>query len=160
MPYHDYIKQAIFEPAGMIDSGFYPHQTSTENNLAIPYSLQMSEDENLIDVRRDFGYMGNPSGSSYSTAADLLRFDAALRTEIFASEETLIAEIARMRPPVPENADHGLHGFMGHAGGAQGVSTVYFTDFDDGTVVIVFANMDEPIAENVGRMLFRMMRRN
>ena len=45
---------------------------------------------------------------------------------------------------------------MGQAGGTQGVSTVYFSDFDKDIVVVVLANMDEPVAEDVGRMIFRM----
>ncbi|MBL4791035.1 MAG: hypothetical protein JKY60_18965 [Kordiimonadaceae bacterium] len=43
-------------------------------------------------------------------------------------------------------------------GGAQRISSVYFTDLDNDIVVIVFANRDEPIADDLSRMLFRMMR--
>jgi CubicO group peptidase (beta-lactamase class C family) len=152
MSYTDYLQKHIFDPAEMADSGF-PLRDGSVPELAIGYTQQGGGGNEL---QRNLGMLpirGCPAGSSSHTAADLLRFDRAVRsgkllgpgwTRWFFTGSVPSAEDLE-RPA--RNADGGI----AIAGGGPGVNAMM--ESGGGATVIVLANLDPPIA---GRVLGRL----
>ena len=84
LTYHDYLKQNIFEPAGMSKSFvYYPGALEKEDSLAwgmIGKNLYRSGNEYLNGVYGDKGV--------YSTSSDMLAFSKALDNNLLISDST------------------------------------------------------------------------
>jgi D-alanyl-D-alanine carboxypeptidase len=120
-PYFDYVREQIFAPAGMKDTGSYSIAEGGER-LAIGYTR---EGGSFTANRRFLPWRGSSAGGGYSTVDDLMRFASAMRDGRFG-----------VRP-----------GGLGVAGGSPGVNAV-LEMFGDHTLVVL-ANMDPPTAEAV-----------
>jgi CubicO group peptidase (beta-lactamase class C family) len=72
---------------------------------------------------------GSPAGGSYSTVTDLLRYVRAVRSGAIAGTSG---------KPVP------------WAGGAPGANTILLPNMPDDHTLIVLANMDPPVAMEIG----------
>ncbi len=133
--YDDYVREHIFEPAGMTDTKAYARDKPI-GNLAVGYVGPDHDQENtfLLSIR------GTAAGGGYSTAPDLLKFTNALDDDLLVSAE----HSARYRGG-------------GFAGGGPGVSATLELDVGDGYTVIVLANFDPPISERVGREIRAML---
>jgi CubicO group peptidase (beta-lactamase class C family) len=87
--YFDYVREHIFDPAGMKDTGSF-ELDEVVPNLAIGYG-RFEDDILGIGPRRNngvfLGYKGNSAGGGFSTAPDLLRFSRALREHRLLSGE-------------------------------------------------------------------------
>jgi CubicO group peptidase (beta-lactamase class C family) len=131
--YYTYVREHIFEPAGMTRTGSFAVD-SLPLNTAIGYTRG---DENapltapLHPNSRDLPGRGSSAGGGYSTAQDLVKFVQALRGH---------------RIP------NGLPAGLGVAGGSGGMNAVVEGDLPGGYDLIVLANLDPPAAERVGRM--------
>src|SRR4029077_12313943 len=72
--YYSYVKDKIFAPAGMSNTGFY-EPGKTVPNLAIGYT-QMGEDGKKTEQIREntdtLEIRGGPAGGGYSTVGDLV----------------------------------------------------------------------------------------
>ncbi len=85
MPYEDYIRRHVFEPAGMTGAGFF-HSAKLPAAVARGYTRRSpgqspgSKDGPLQNSARLHGRAGSAAGGAYATAADLLAFDTALRS--------------------------------------------------------------------------------
>lgn len=116
--------------------------------------------------------IGTSAGGSYSTAADMQRFFAALlagKLTSAASRDGLLSPQITVIPAkdgMPARS-HGLgiglgmafgHPWVGHNGGTLGVNVETMAFPDDQTTIIVLANRDPPVAgivtRNVQAMLF------
>jgi len=76
MDYRDYVRQHIFTPAGMYDSGFF-HMAEVNENVAEGVDPVKAADGNIIGWQRNiYSYppIGTPDGGAHVTAADLDRF--------------------------------------------------------------------------------------
>ena len=133
--YDDYVRENIFEPAGMTDTKAYARDTPV-GNLAVGYVGPDHDQENtfMLSIR------GTAAGGGYSTALDLLNFANALSNDLLASAE----HTARYRGG-------------GFAGGAPGVSATLELGVGDGYTVIVLSNFDPPISERVGQRIRAML---
>ena len=152
MSYTDYLQMHIFDPAGMADSGF-PLRDGSAPKLAIGYTRKAPGGD---DLQRNIGMLpirGCPAGSSSHTAADLLRFDRAVRsgkllgpgwTEWFFTGGVPSAKDSE-RPPTFVGRQIGI------AGGGPGVNAMLESGGRE--TLIVLANLDPPIA---GRVLGRL----
>ncbi|HXV75734.1 MAG TPA: serine hydrolase [Candidatus Polarisedimenticolaceae bacterium] len=153
MSYPEYLTRHVYGPAGMRSSSFRDLE-ARQPDYAIGYTNDgpsgrrgfVDTNRSILDVR------GNASGGSLSTVGDLLRFQRALRAnELLDPRHTTLLlngfEESDARP-----------GTRGTAGGAPGVSAVSLEDFDARVNVIVLSNYDEPLAEEAGTNLFRMLR--
>jgi CubicO group peptidase (beta-lactamase class C family) len=132
--YYTYVKQHIFDPAGMRRTESYAVD-ALPSNTAIGYTRGEDPPSPNTPLRRnttDLPGRGSSAGGGYSTAQDLLRFLQALRSQTIANG-----------PPT---------GF-GIAGGSGGMNAVVETDMPGGYDVIVLANLDPPAAERVARMV-------
>ncbi len=152
MPYADYVEQRVFAPAGMKRSGFLPRDGSVDD-LATGYTRQGAGGGG--DPRPNSGLLplrGCPAGSSSHTAADLLRFDRALRGgKLLGAGWTEWAFSGAA--PAGSSAAKFVDSPLGVAVGGPGVNAVLESDGE--TTVVVLTNTDPPLAEELGLMLFR-----
>ena len=146
--YHDYVRENVFKPAGMINTDCYPMDEAIEN-LAMGYSKTRGPDGRNVWKNNLFKHTikGGPAGGGYSTVEDLLRFDQALRSGKLVSRDTT----AKMWTAKPGSPDYG-YGFgiygapgsrqVGHSGGFPGISANLAMFLDSGYTVAVLSNYD------------------
>ena len=110
---------------------------------------------------------GNPAGGSYSTAADLQRFFAALlggnltspaMLQQLTSRQIVAAPASEGKPQLDYGLGFGLgafagHLWFGHNGGAPGVNAEAAAFPDDRTTVVVLSSRDPPTASALYREL-------
>jgi len=141
--YPDYVQEHIFDPAGMDDTGFFAVDAVVPD-VAVGYT-HWSFEGRLDEAVKNFYHepaRGGPWGKSYSTVEDMIRYYRAMRDGELVSDED-----NWLRRSLDE-----LRG-LAIAGGGPGMSAVI--QFDGGYVVVVLANQDEPVAEDLGRVLLR-----
>lgn len=131
MSYYDYVRQNVFAPAGMDATDSYaldslPPNTATGYTRDGPgaESGPLRPNSDLLPGR------GSAAGGGYSTARDLLAFAQAARD-------------GRIRG--------GPGGGVGIAGGAPGINALLEADVAGRYTLVVLANMDPPVAEEIGR---------
>jgi CubicO group peptidase (beta-lactamase class C family) len=138
--YEDYIAAHVFTPAGMKGAAFLASD-HLPADAAIGYTRHAAS-VTLTDNRAMHGIAGSGAGGCYATAADLIAFDGALRTNRLTD--------AAMTAWVLESAvaDGRNRGPLGVAGGAPGTNAILESD---GTwTVAVVANLDPPAAGGLG----------
>jgi CubicO group peptidase (beta-lactamase class C family) len=175
--YYDYIREHIYQPAGMGASDTYEKNASVPN-LAHGYTTPLPQNpadlrvEDVLGPRADnYGIlprMGSPAGGGYSTVMDLLRFAEALHAGTLVSRET--AELfmtGTIDVPIAPNARYG-YGFeeqqyrgtriTGHGGGFPGVNSKLDIYRDLGYTVVVLSNIDggaQPVIAKIRDLLVR-----
>ena len=151
--YHDYVRERIFGPAGMKSTDVNAPDAVVPNR-AVGYTREKPGDAWRTNV---YGLPGRSSsaGGGYSTAADLLAFDAALRgdrllprgwTDWFFGDKAA-------PPPAPDAPPRKRSGGLGFAGGTEGANAVVESDLDTGYTLVVLANQDPPAAEALMKQL-------
>ena len=166
--YYDYVREHIFEVAGMSDTDSYEiDPQNPREDIAIGYtrrdprSNQEAENEERID---NFGLnllKGTAGGSGYSTAHDLLRFSQALLGNKLLSPE-MTQEVLKAKVDLGSKGNqhkHQAYGFqvfdvdgtrrIGHPGRFAGVNTRFDMYPEQGYTVVVLANYDPPAAFDV-----------
>ena len=140
--YFDYVRNHIFKPAGMRDTGFYDTDIDTPN-LATGYTNFVDKGDDYFEFhlgqRRNTslynGAKGSSQGGAFSTAEDLLRFNIALRAQKLVSAKSLDLMTTRkffFRKYAASDVYYG-YGFeledvngkrvIGHGGGDLGISS-------------------------------------
>ncbi|HXM78292.1 MAG TPA: serine hydrolase domain-containing protein [Thermoanaerobaculia bacterium] len=141
--FHDFVREKVFAPAGMTDSGYFPLDEVTPGR-ATGYTRQSGPGSG---PRRANLYTlparGSSAGGGYSTAADLLKFATCLSNGTLSLADT---------PPGEK-----WRGSGGFAGGSPGVNTVLEIDSERSLVAIVLTNDDPPAATKVARTLRQWM---
>jgi CubicO group peptidase (beta-lactamase class C family) len=177
MDYFDYIRQHIYEPAGMSASGSFEKWESV-SDLAHGYTMPLPRDpadlrvEDALAPRVDnydlLARMGSSAGGGYSTVMDLLRFAIALDDGTLVSRETADQFMTGKVPvPIAPNDRYG-YGFQeeqfrgahitGHGGGFPGVSSKLDIYRDLGYIVVVLSNVDggaQPVSAKIRDLLVR-----
>jgi D-alanyl-D-alanine carboxypeptidase len=137
--YYDYVQTHIFDPAGMTRSG-WPERDVPTKGLATGYTDATNDDP--AAPRRNNIYTapakGSSAGGGYATAADLVKFAAALQAD------KLLA---------PGAAQKLFGGSIGVAGGAPGINADLEIDAQSGYVLVVLSNYDPPSAEDVAKTI-------
>jgi CubicO group peptidase (beta-lactamase class C family) len=131
--YYTYVREHIFQPAGMTRTGSF-FVESLPPNTAIGYTRGDEDAPSSVPLRpntRDLPGRGSSAGGGYSTAQDLLRFLQALREQ---------------------RIQNGLPAGLGIAGGSGGINAIVEGDLPGGYDLIVLTNLDPPSAERVARM--------
>jgi len=143
--YFDYVREHIFEPAGMSDTDSWP-MDEPQPDLAIGYAWAPDGPFGWRENTFEHVFRGTPAGGGYSTVGDLHRFARALETD------TLISAGSRswLWTDQPPN-DYG-GGFMirvssagrivGHDGVFPGISSRLDIYIDKDYVVVVLGNQD------------------
>ena len=126
--YYDYVKQHIYQPAGMKDSDWYALDEPTPNR-AVGYTKEgegpRHSNHSTLPAR------GSSAGGGYSTAPDLLRFANALAAHKLGDS----------------NAGLGI------AGGSPGVNAALESNPQTGNTIIVLSNFDPPTADATARQI-------
>jgi formylglycine-generating enzyme required for sulfatase activity len=150
--YYDYVREHIFEPAGMVNTAAYELDAGTPN-LAVGYTW-LDADGNETDVLTDNLFVmpmrGGSAGGGFSTAEDLLRFGNALLDHQLlspASTELLLEGKIELGGGVQY-----AYGFfdrllehkrvVGHGGGFPGICSSMGMYLDTGYTLIVLSNSD------------------
>ena len=153
--YYTYVREHIFRPAGMVDSGFYEPGKEIPN-LAVGYTRmdpdgkpteQVRENTDTLEIR------GGPAGGGYSTVGDLLKFHVALRNfKLLNREYTELATTGKVDAPGPigryaygfgDKVFDGKH-IVGHNGGWPGVAANFEMYPELGYTSVILMNSDPP----------------
>lgn len=169
--YFDYIQQHIFNPAGMLDSGFFEADADTPN-LAVGYTYRRLGDDPSRGAARTHTHLkpfkGGPAGDGVSTAPDMVRFAQALLSEKLLKRATFDKFRAPLSsfasPSGPPPMQMGL-GFMviegnkgtavGHTGGHAGTTTFIFLEPTSGLISVLLTNVDHLQARPVNQLLMK-----
>ncbi len=151
--YYDYVREHIYDPAGMTSTGSVPEEQSVPA-LSVGYTKQ----EGDIWQRNTFllPYRGTSAGGGYSTVGDLLRFANALRgnTLLDADHTKLLTtgkvemQLGRYAYGFEDRITNGSHCF-GHRGGSPGMNGELEICQDSAYVMAVLANMDPEAASHI-----------
>lgn len=81
IPFRDYVREHIFGPAGMTDSGFFAMDTCAPNVAEGADPVKSKEGEIIAWQKNIYSYppIGSPDSGAYVTAADLDRFLRAVK---------------------------------------------------------------------------------
>ncbi len=144
MEYPDFVQQRIFGPAGMTDSGFFAVDSVTPN-VATGYT-RMGPDYGESDQLWKNIYLepavGGPWGKSYSPIEDLFAFYQKLfRHQLIPPGEAWFGA-----GPIDELG-------IALGGGGPGLSSMMA--LENGWMVIVLANLDTPVADDLAQVLIR-----
>jgi CubicO group peptidase (beta-lactamase class C family) len=161
--FYDYVREHIFAPAGMTRSGFYPRpRWLTDKRFAHPYMLDPSG-HRVDALRTGQGaarmFIGTGGGNAFSTAADLVRFAAALQdgtlldptyTELYMSPKFPTRPRGAVDPAVRSFVAYGApapivnnHRLFTHGGGAAGESTNWTIYRDLDWCGVILSNYDQ-----------------
>jgi CubicO group peptidase (beta-lactamase class C family) len=150
--YYRYVREHVFAPAGMKDTDSWAIDEDVPNR-AIGYAR---EAEGLRPNTESHPARGSSAGGGWSTADDLLKFDAALRSGRLLPPEWTAWVFDRTDAPTP-GAPLPARGGLAIAGGSPGVNAALDMELDGGATVIVLANLDPPVAERTLRKVRGMM---
>jgi CubicO group peptidase (beta-lactamase class C family) len=160
MPWQDYIRDNLFMPAGMKNSGmtdFYP----IIPNRASGY---MHKGDTLVNA--DAMYAVRPSGGFLSTSSDMIRWEKVLREKKIILKKESWDMLWTPYIKVSDNAQSKLfygfgwfvdeyngHKIIMHGGSNTGFRSHYDRFVDDGLSIIVLTNTDEAIPAKITRAL-------
>ncbi|HLA72685.1 MAG TPA: serine hydrolase domain-containing protein [Steroidobacteraceae bacterium] len=160
--YYEYVATHILEPAGMRDTVFEILDPA-HRDFAIGYAKKFDVEgkalfENNASPHRG---MAGPHGGAYSTIADLLRFDRALRGGKLLAAQTLKMLMAA-KPELGASAYgygfdvNATYGTAGHAGGFQGISNNIDFYVQSGWTAIVLSNYTVNLFETSAPLIVKM----
>jgi CubicO group peptidase (beta-lactamase class C family) len=138
--YEDYLKENIFQPLNMANTG-YDHADTLLKNRATGYQIRKSAITNSDYLDMSIPYS---AGALYSTVEDLYLWDRALYTEKLVKKATL----EKIFTPVKSNYGYGwaidqqnTHKRITHNGGINGFATQINRYVNDDVCVIVLDNL-------------------
>jgi len=150
--YASYIRQHVFQPAGMTHTGYRVYSPAHVPGMAHGYRLIGSSLQDISDMPQ----IANPSGGEYSTTGDLLNFARALldhRMLSAAMTRTILAPRINSPQPGGPPVDEYTFGFsyqrlggvtfIGHNGGTPGYEGQIDIYPHNGVVVVVLTNQDQ-----------------
>lgn len=152
--YYDYIREHIYQPAGMTSSGSY-WKTEEIPNMAIGYTR--AEGSDLKNNYRFLPMRGSPAGGGYSTVEDLVRFaNALLSHKLLNADYTDLVTTGKIDTKgstqyaygFEDHFENGVRWF-GHSGGAPGINSSLKICPLSGYVIAVMGNFDPPAADRV-----------
>jgi len=160
--YYDYVRQHVFNPAGMTSTGLGMEDKAIPNR-SIDYTKMGGT--HWIPNSDAPTNSGTPAGGGFSTIGDLLRFANALRENKFLdAQHTKLMTTGRVATPFGLDA----YGFgvqtingnqcFGHNGSSRGVNGDLEMCLNSSYAIVVLANMDPPAAEQVSQFVIGRLR--
>jgi CubicO group peptidase (beta-lactamase class C family) len=151
-PYAGFLRERIFAPAGMDDSG-YDDARPILRHRAAGYVRVEGELKNAPRIESTVPYS---AGGLYSTVDDLLKWDRALAGDLLLSKESLES----MFTPVREDYAYGWRVVrvegrttVGHSGSIPGFSSHIRRVPEEGLCIIVLSNMERTPVVPIGNHL-------
>ena len=156
-PYADVLQHRIFDPLDMKNT--YYSNLDTLTNKATGY--MKSATGKLINSIQFEDY-ANPAGGCYSTTDDLFKFYNTLEnTDLLLTDPYKKIMYVNANPDIKLTWEKIITDetiFNAKAGGLEGFNAMVIEWMVKGEIAIVLSNYDEPIAENVGKGIFSIMR--
>lgn len=148
--YFDLVRSRIVDPLGLENT--YLKDKRNVPRRAIGYYKNMRGE---LQSNEEWIEASKPDGGFYSTTDDIMRFYRSFHygDEIWTDE---IRELDERSQFYKEHMNSG--GAMVHAGGFPGSNTVHYEILRDQISVVVFANADEVVAENLGAGILAIIR--
>jgi CubicO group peptidase (beta-lactamase class C family) len=151
--YYDYVREHIYEPAGMTSTGSEPeNQPVTDRSVGYTAMGGGSVHPNTDTLP----WRGTSAGGGYTTVGDLLRFANALQqNKLLDAHYTELLTAGKVPGPTGSYAygfeDRTINGTrcFGHGGGAPGMNGDLKICPGPGYVVAVLSNMDPPAATRI-----------
>jgi CubicO group peptidase (beta-lactamase class C family) len=146
MDYYDYVREHIYQPAGMKHADHYRRD---DKKAGIALGYLKTDQGQWVDNSADLGLRGSAAGGGYASARDLQGFSRALSDERLLSQSQL--EI--LWKPYTQQGPVG-YGYLfsvgnsdgkrwiGHDGGAPGISAAFMHYPESDLVIVVLANQD------------------
>lgn len=142
--YADVIRQHIFEPAGMLHSGYAWEQTFIKHRA----SGYIDTGAGLLNTEVVDESTMHAAGALYSTVEDLYRWDRALRNESLLRQSTLQGMFTPVQAIDGQGYGYGwtiesLHQRrnLSHSGGIPGFVSNIARFVDEGVVIIILSNL-------------------
>lgn len=148
--YYDNVNYYILSPLDLTQTSMKPK--SEVENLATGYYRTV---DGKIVSNDGFIEFPKPDGGFRATATDILKFyDEFHYGNLILGHETKMKDkFFKMIQPYTSTGDA-----IPHAGGYPGANTVKYEILRDRVSIIVFANMDEPVAEDLGARILAILR--
>ena len=141
--YFDFVRERVFEPAGMENTDSYSMDEPVEN-LAIGYERDPETASGWRNNVFQHVLRGGPAGGGFSTCPDLLAFaQALLEGELLSVEslDRLWTDASGAGYGYGFGVNEGRRGkVVGHSGGFPGISANLDIHVDQGYVVVVLSN--------------------
>lgn len=152
--YYDYVREHVFGPAGMVNTGNWPADADIPNR-AVGYTDMgqprgAPRKSNIFMLQR-----GGAAGGGYSTVEDLLHFAEALEGhKLLNAKYTAMAMTGYVATPRPgvkygfgmeESSVNGVR-IVGHGGGGPGIQSILDIYPDQGYVVAIMTNYDDAMS--------------
>jgi CubicO group peptidase (beta-lactamase class C family) len=155
--YYSYVRDHIYTPAGMTNSGWYPSD-ALPPNTATGYTHPRGDEHTWTSNVHALPGRGSSAGGGYSNLDDLHNFlGALLKGKLLSpryAEWMLGGALPQSDPPLPIK-----RGGIGIAGGTVGVNAAVEFDAGSGNILIVLSNYDPPSAEAAAKKIREMMKR-
>jgi CubicO group peptidase (beta-lactamase class C family) len=166
--YFDYVREHVFAPAGMTTADFLTKpRVLADPTVARPYWMQPGGGRVDFTTTPHFEFVRGPDAGAYATAADLLRFDVALRAGTLL-DPAFADLITGGKVPVPPTGKPPMakqrftgYGFehyivgdrraYGHPGGGPGIAANFDSHPEAGWVAVILGNYDTSIDPLVAR---------
>lgn len=160
--YVDYVKENIFEPAGM-------EETRDDNFFAIVPHRTRFYHKDSAGVVQNAGVLDSsykiPGGGLISSADDMARFEIAMLANKLVRPATREMMWTPQKPVEVPKDDYGLGwgmmkkyglNLVGHDGGQQGTSTSIILAPEKTAGVVVLANMDDVDATDLSEQILKI----
>jgi CubicO group peptidase (beta-lactamase class C family) len=146
-PYHSFVREHIYLPAGMLHTDSRPESDHVVNR-AIGYTHSSAD---LVPNNTQMPWSGTSAGGGYSTVHDLFLFAQALQSAKILKPDLL--QEATKGSPVRHDYGMGFYvlpdGGYGHGGGAPGINGELHILPHSGYILVALANRDPRMATNM-----------
>ena len=157
--FHDYVREHVFEPAGMTSTGFEPEGVVVPG-LARGYTRLLdgapwTSNASTLPVR------GTSASGGYTTVRDLHRFATALARFSLLDADYVDLLTTRKLDTRGSSYAYGFYDVdtpagrrIGHPGGSRGMNADFQMFPVSGYVVVVLANVDPPAARGIAEYVY------
>ena len=142
LSYEDFLKEKIFYPLGMKNSG-YDHPQTVLKHRASGYSRQGTRPINAVHFEMDTPHA---AGALYSTVEDLFLWDQALYTEKLIPKTSLETMFTVFKEPYAYGwiiGDSFGHKMISHSGAISGFRAAIVRFPEEKVCIIVLSNIEE-----------------
>jgi len=163
MTFEDFMKREIFDPLGMDDTTFISEEDLTD--IAMPHSKGL---DRVIRLETTYPYTRQhaPSSTLKSTAADLLKWAAALMKLEEPKPEPL-EEMWQPRVQVPDTGEQmglgwfirkqGEYTLVGHEGSDDGFRTSFWMCPELEIAIVLLCNLTDAPLKKLNKQLFERL---